>query len=77
MVAGNPNVKLHFPSKIYMILESESNDVIRWENSGDGVFRIVDPVRFEREIIPKWFRRKLHLISSFERIILLFPNATI
>lgn len=49
---------LNFPAKIYQILENESSDVIRWHPNG-AAFRIVDHGRFEREIIPKYFRRKL------------------
>jgi hypothetical protein len=49
---------LNFPAKIYQILENESTDVIRWHANGNA-FRIVDHDRFEREIIPKYFRRKL------------------
>ena len=47
----------HFPEKIYMILESENADVIRWERNGQ-VFRIVDQKRLEAEILPKWFKRE-------------------
>ena len=56
--AANPNLVLHFPEKIYIILETESPEIIRWENNGCA-FRIVDHNRFEAEILPKWFRRKL------------------
>lgn len=49
---------LNFPAKIYQILENESSDIIRWHTNGCA-FRIVDHGRFEREIIPKYFRRKL------------------
>jgi hypothetical protein len=50
-------VSKSFPAKIYQILESESHQIVQW--SEDGVsFRIVDSSRFEREIVPKYFRRK-------------------
>jgi hypothetical protein len=50
-------VSTSFPAKIYQILESESHQIVQW--SEDGVsFRIVDSGRFEREIVPKYFRRK-------------------
>lgn len=49
---------LHFPAKIYQILESESPDIIRWQANGTA-FRIVDHERFEQDILPKYFRRKL------------------
>ncbi len=49
---------LNFPAKIYQILENESADIIRWQPNGVA-FRVVDQGRFEREIIPKYFRRKL------------------
>lgn len=48
---------LNFPAKIYQILENESADIVRWHQNG-AAFRIVDHGRFEREIIPKYFRRK-------------------
>ncbi len=51
-------MSLNFPAKIYQILENESADIIRWHSNGHS-FRIFDHVRFEREIIPKYFRRKL------------------
>jgi len=55
---------LNFPAKIYQILENESHDVIRWHQNG-AAFRIVDHGRFEREIIPKYFRH--NQISSVQR----------
>lgn len=57
---------LNFPAKIYQILENESNDIIRWHGNGVA-FRIVDHGRFEREIIPKYFRRK-HILFFFTAI---------
>ncbi len=57
--------RLHFPAKIYLILENESPDIIRW-HPNNKAFRIIDHQRFEREIIPKYFRRKILLqISHF------------
>ncbi len=50
-------MSLKFPVKVYQILENESTDIIRWHSNGQ-TFRILDHVRFEREIIPKYFRRK-------------------
>ena len=47
-----------FPAKIYQILENESRDIIQWNENGVS-FRIVDHGRFEREIVPKYFRRKI------------------
>mmetsp|Transcript_17956 Transcript_17956/g.16235 ORF Transcript_17956/g.16235 Transcript_17956/m.16235 type:complete len:332 (-) Transcript_17956:246-1241(-) len=47
--------RLHFPAKIYLILENESPDIIRWHPNCKA-FRITDHTRFEREIIPKYFR---------------------
>lgn len=55
---------LNFPAKIYQILENESSDIIRWHMNGTA-FRIVDHGRFEREIIPKYFRH--NQISSVQR----------
>ena len=53
----SPPLVLHFPEKIYLILETESPDIIRWETD-TGIFRIVDHSRFEHETIPRWFKRK-------------------
>lgn len=55
---------LNFPAKIYQILENESPEIIRWHPNGCA-FRIVDHGRFEREIIPKYFRH--NQISSVQR----------
>lgn len=56
--------KMHFPEKIYQILENESPDIIRW-HTNERAFRIFDHSRFESEIIPKYFRRKhSNLFSS-------------
>ncbi len=64
---------LNFPAKIYEILENESADIIRWQPNGIS-FRIVDHSRFEREIIPKYFKRKYqpscHIYSFFYRTLL-------
>ncbi len=64
---NNPPVAMHFPEKVYLILENESTDIIRWESS-DGVFRIVNHKRFENEISSKWFKRKyinIHDIHTY------------
>ena len=53
-----------FPAKIYQILENESNDIVRWNADGCS-FRIVDHGRFEREILPKYFRH--NQLSSVQR----------
>jgi hypothetical protein len=51
---------LNFPARIYQILENEDSEIIQWNSNGMS-FRIVDHVRFESEVIPKYFRRKLIL----------------
>lgn len=55
---------VNFPAKIYQILENESPEIIRWHSNGCA-FRIVDHGRFEREIIPKYFRH--NQLSSVQR----------
>lgn len=50
-------IALHFPAKIFQMIENESSDIIRWHDDGRAFF-IVDHTRFECEIIPKYFRRK-------------------
>jgi predicted restriction endonuclease len=52
-----------FPAKIYQILENESPEIIQWNENGLS-FRIVDHGRFEREIVPKYFRREELCIAS-------------
>jgi len=56
--------RLHFPAKIYLMLENESPDIIRWEGNGTR-FRIVDSTRYQQEIIPKYFRHNQY--SSVQR----------
>lgn len=56
--------RLHFPAKIYLILENESPDIIAW-HPNNRAFRIVDQDRFGREIIPKYFRH--NQMSSVQR----------
>lgn len=53
---GNDIEQLNFPAKLYQILEEESRDVICWNDNGLS-FRIVNADRFEKEILPKYFRR--------------------
>jgi len=55
---------LNFPARIYQILENESAEIIQWNPNGLS-FRIVDHIRFESEVIPKYFRRKfpVHTVS--------------
>lgn len=56
--------KLHFPAKIYQIIETEDSNIIRWEPCGKA-FRIANHARFEREVIPKYFRHAR--IASVQR----------
>lgn len=44
-----------FPTKLWDILENEDPSIIHWHPDG-GAFKIADLPRFEREIIPKYFR---------------------
>jgi hypothetical protein len=53
---------LNFPARIYQILENESPEIIQWNSNGLS-FRIVNHIRFEAEVIPKYFRRKKLKIS--------------
>jgi hypothetical protein len=48
---------LHFPARLFQIIEFESPEIIRWEVDGKS-FRIVNHARFEAEVLPKYFRRK-------------------
>jgi hypothetical protein len=57
-------VSTSFSGKIYQILQNESQHIVQWNESGLS-FRIVDNRRFEREIVPKYFRRKISVRSEF------------
>lgn len=59
-----PYSHLHFPAKLYQIIEEESDEIICWKEDGLS-FRIVDHTRFERELMPKYFRHRN--ISSVQR----------
>jgi hypothetical protein len=50
--------QLNFPARIYQMLESESEEIIQWNTNGLS-FRIIDHVRFENELLQKYFKRKL------------------
>jgi len=47
--------RLNFPAKLYQIIEVENPEIIKWEVDGKS-FRIVNYQRFEKEVIPKFFR---------------------
>lgn len=53
-----------FPEKLFILLESESPELIRWLNHGLA-FKVVDPDRFAQEVLPKYFRHTN--LSSFQR----------
>lgn len=59
-----PFSNLHFPAKLYQIIEEENDDIICWNDDGIS-FRIIDHFRFERELMPKYFRHRN--ISSVQR----------
>jgi len=45
------------------MLECESEDIIQWNSNGLS-FRIIDHVRFENELLQKYFKRKLVVCRS-------------
>ena len=50
---------LSFPQKLYMILENNEdqyNDIIAWNKNGTS-FQIRNNIRFEEEVIPRYFKR--------------------
>lgn len=47
------SLRVHFPVKLYQMIESESADIIKWENDGRS-FRIVDPKRLVAEVLPRY-----------------------
>lgn len=52
-----------FPTKLWDILENEDQTIIHWHEDGNS-FKIEDLPRFEREIIPKYFRRKHSTVAN-------------
>jgi hypothetical protein len=59
------STKLHFPARLYQLIEIEDPSIIAWEIDGQS-FRIVDSKRFRAETVPKYFRRKfMILITGF------------
>jgi hypothetical protein len=64
------NSTLSFPHKLYILLEMDSSDLIKWQSHG-LCFKIEDPEKFADEIVPKYFKRKIHYpffasLKSFE-----------
>lgn len=53
-----------FPQKLFLLLETESPEFIRWLHHGLA-FKVIDPERFAQEILPKYFRHTK--LSSFQR----------
>lgn len=53
-----PSSLLSFPQKLYMILENndEHNNIIAWNKNGTS-FQIRNNIRFEEEVIPRYFKR--------------------
>jgi hypothetical protein len=49
---------LSFPQKLYMILENEVQyyNIIAWNKNGTS-FQIRNNIRFEEEVIPRYFKR--------------------
>lgn len=58
------NSNLHFPARLFQIIENEDNSIIRWEPDGKS-FRIANHQRFEQEILPKYFRHSR--VASIQR----------
>jgi len=52
---ANISTKLHFPARLYQLIEIEDPAIIAWEIDGKS-FRIVDSKRFRSETVPKYFR---------------------
>lgn len=56
--------KLSFPCSLYLILDTEDASVVQWCEDGKCV-KIVDSLRFEQEICPKYFNHCKY--SSIQR----------
>lgn len=47
-----------FPQKLHELISDVANhDIIRWVNGGEA-FKIMNIDGFEKEIVPKYFRRE-------------------
>lgn len=53
-----------FLKKIVQMLNPENEELIKWNKSGDSII-IVDPNRFSRDLLPKYFKTKK--FNSFVR----------
>lgn len=60
---ANPPVA-QFLQKLWVILKDESSDIVSWSNDGCK-FHILQPLRFESEVLGKHFRHKN--LTSFQR----------
>jgi hypothetical protein len=56
-INNNNPAKLHFPARLYQLIEIEDPTIIAWATDGRS-FRVVDPKRFRAETVPKYFKRK-------------------
>jgi len=56
--SSSSSLLLSFPQKLYMILENEVlyNNIIAWNKNGTS-FQIRNNIRFEEEVIPRYFKR--------------------
>ncbi len=52
------NSTLSFPQKLYALLNHGDSNIIAWVSHG-LCFRIQDAETFAKEIIPKYFKRKI------------------
>jgi len=57
------NSPLSFPQKLFALLEVDTTGVIVWAHHG-LCFRITDNEKFSKEIVPKYFKRKIYLLNS-------------
>ena len=48
---------ISFPQKLFILLEEDKSDVIEWAANG-LCFRIKQPDRFAKFIMPKYFKRE-------------------
>ena len=55
---------MHFPMKLYELVETGPADVVAWSSSGKS-FMIINPDAFCNQILPKHFRH--NKLTSFQR----------
>ena len=57
-----------FPVKLYALLKQNHGEVVYWLDHGLA-FRVGNPTKFAREILPKYFKRKGKSSNTLESLL--------